>query len=138
MDNNTEKECFSNTLKIEFNEVTVPTDKSAQAIVVRNDEEIVEENSEKIVTNEESESDVDDPAVELVNEHVVVNSGGINKSADIPAVENDIELDVRPDTYHDHLRAEIGRLLLVNCYYYLRHASFMPQLFIIRESINMR
>jgi len=45
----------------------------------------------------------------------VVNIGDINESADIPADDTDkIEVDARPETYHDRLRrtrADIGKLV---------------------------
>ena len=103
-----------NTLKIYDDEVGVLANESVQAIVVKNDKEIIEENSEEIVTNGQSESDVNDPAVELANDHGVVNINDINERADIPVVENDVELDVRPEPYHDPswvAQAEIDRLL---------------------------
>ena len=87
-------------------------------------------NREENVANKESESDNDEPEVDLVDEHdvvnvgdiherttepeSVVNIGDINESADIPEDQTDeIEVDARLETYHDQLqwtRADVGKL----------------------------
>ena len=98
-DCNVEKECFSNTLKIEGDEAAVPQAEQTPAAVVTN---------EVIAADEDSESENDSPDVELASEHGVVNIGDINESADIPEEntnEDEVETDVRPETYHDRLRA---------------------------------
>lgn len=57
-------------------------------------------------------SEEEDPMVDLVNDHVVVNIGVINKSADPPleeSIDNDLE-DARPDTYKDRLKTYRARI----------------------------
>ena len=127
-DNSTEKECFSNTLKIEVDTAALPGIESVQAT---DNVALMVINREDDVANDESESENDEPEADLANEHgvvnvgdinestvepeSVVNIGDINESADIPADDTDeIEIDARPETYHDRLRrtrADIGRLV---------------------------
>ena len=103
-DNNMEKECFSNTLKIESDAAAVPQSESTSA------ETSAETNADYIAApndavDEDSSSENEAPDVELASEHGVVNIGDINESADIDPIVDDVDVDARPETYHDRLRA---------------------------------
>ena len=98
-DNNLEKECSSGTLKIEAQTVAVPQDE-VQAITT--------EDAAGPDPDEYSSSKDKDPNIDLLQDHVVVNIGAINESAD-PCLEeeartNDLQ-DNCPDTYKDRLRS---------------------------------
>ena len=65
-------------------------------------------NNEDITTDKDSDYDNNSPDAELASEHGVVNTGSINENNDIPEDNinvDDMELDARPETYHDCLLA---------------------------------
>ena len=103
-DNNLEKVCSSGTLKIEAQTAAVPQNEVSQAIPT---EDAVCPDPDECSSSEE-----EDPNIDLLQDHVVVNIGAINESAD-PCDEeantNDLQ-DNRPDTYKDRLRAHRGRI----------------------------
>ena len=104
-----EKECFSNTLKIEADEAAVLQKKSALEVVV---------NNEAIATDKDSNSDNDSPDAELSTEHGAVSISNINASDVIPEDYTnvyDVKSDTRPKIYHDCLQAiHVSRSRLVN------------------------
>ena len=100
-DNNIEKECFSNTLKIEQDAAAVPPSESKQVEV----DAAVE--SEKEDVDEESASEDEAPEAELAIEHGVVNIGDINESADVSVNDSrQVEVESRQNTYQNRLRAK--------------------------------
>ena len=101
-DNNTEKECFSNTLKIEQDAAGVPNSESIQ------DSSIVAATNQDDDADNETETEDESVAQDLAVEHGVVNNGDINESADNV---NEVGVESRPVNYHDRLRATRAAIL---------------------------
>ena len=105
-DNNLEKVCSSGTLKIEAQTAAVPQDEAAQATVSA-DAACPDPDPDECSSSEE-----EDPNLETIIDHAIVNIGAINESAD-PCLEEEITNDIQdnsPDTYKDRLRANRARI----------------------------
>ena len=105
-----EKECFSNTLKIESDTTVEPKTESTSAELSA---EHIAAPNEDLIADEDSSSEDEVSEVELASEHGVVNIGDINESADIDPIVDDVDVDTRPETYHDRLRATRASIRLL-------------------------
>jgi len=103
-DKNLEKECSSGILKIEAHTAAVPLDEVSVTTIA---DATSRAGAATPDSDECSSEEEEDPNIDLLQDHAVINIGAINESDD-PIVEEEITnglQDNRTDTYKDILRA---------------------------------